>query len=112
MPATQVTRARRRIRWTRSRPGSPKNVHIKISNKETAGAEIANARRVERGNLRSFFTRNRRRIMVPLLPTRIHGVMDYLMGVLLIAAPWLLGFSRGGAETWVPVLLGAGVLGY
>lgn len=46
------------------------------------------------------------------LPTRIHGYMDYLMGVLLIAAPWLLGFARGGAETWVPVVLGAGVILY
>ena len=33
-------------------------------------------------------------------------MLDYLMGVLLIAAPWLLDFDRGGAETWVPVALG------
>ncbi len=46
------------------------------------------------------------------LPTRAHGYIDYLMGLLLIAAPWLLGFARGGAETWVPVVLGAGVILY
>lgn len=46
------------------------------------------------------------------IPTRIHGVLDYLMGALLIAAPWLLDFNRGGAETWVPVILGAGVILY
>ena len=46
------------------------------------------------------------------LPTRAHGLMDYALGVLLIAAPWLLGFSRGRAETWVPVVLGAGVIFY
>ena len=46
------------------------------------------------------------------LPTRVHGYMDYLMGALLIVAPWLLGFSRGGAETWIPVLLGVGAIGY
>lgn len=46
------------------------------------------------------------------IPTRIHGYIDYLMGVLLIAAPWLLGFAAGGAETWVPVVLGAGVILY
>jgi hypothetical protein len=46
------------------------------------------------------------------IPTRIHGVLDYLVGILLIAAPWLLGFARGGAETWVPVALGAGVILY
>ena len=42
------------------------------------------------------------------LPTRIHGVLDYLIGALLVGAPWLFGFAAGGAETWVPV--GAGVL--
>jgi hypothetical protein len=39
-------------------------------------------------------------------------MMDYLVGVLLIAAPWLFNFDRGGAETWVPVLLGASVIVY
>lgn len=46
------------------------------------------------------------------IPTRIHGILDYLMGALLIAVPWLLGFAAGGAETWVPVVLGAGVIVY
>lgn len=46
------------------------------------------------------------------LPTRTHGYMDYLMGILLMSAPWIFGFYRGGAETWVPVALGAGVILY
>lgn len=46
------------------------------------------------------------------IPTRIHGMLDYLMGALLIAAPWIFDFNRGGAETWVPVILGAGVIMY
>lgn len=46
------------------------------------------------------------------IPTRIHAYIDYLMGLLLIAAPWILGFSEGGPETWVPVVLGAGVIVY
>jgi len=46
------------------------------------------------------------------IPTKVHGVLDYLVGVLLIAAPWLLKFARGGAETWVPVILGAGAIIY
>jgi hypothetical protein len=46
------------------------------------------------------------------IPTQIHGIMDYLMGALLIAAPWLFGFAAGGAETWVPVILGVGVIIY
>jgi hypothetical protein len=47
-----------------------------------------------------------------MIPTRIHGFLDYAMGVLLIAAPWLFGFAQGGAETWVPVVLGAGAILY
>jgi len=29
-----------------------------------------------------------------------------------MAAPWLLGFARGGAETWVPFTLGVSALIY
>ena len=41
------------------------------------------------------------------LSTRIHGILDYTVGVLLIAAPWILGFADGGMESWV--FVGAGV---
>ena len=47
-----------------------------------------------------------------LLSTRIHGVLDYLVGALLIAAPWLLGFARGGPEQWVLVAVGGAALVY
>lgn len=46
------------------------------------------------------------------ISTRAHGVVDYLVSVILIASPWLFNFSRGGAETWVPVILGAGAIVY
>ncbi len=46
------------------------------------------------------------------ISTRVHGMMDYVLGLVLIAAPWLIGFADGGAETWVPVILGAGVILY
>ena len=46
------------------------------------------------------------------VPTRVHGMADYLIGALLVLAPWLFGFADGGAETWVPVVLGAGVVLY
>ena len=46
------------------------------------------------------------------IPTKLHGVMDYLMGILLIASPWLFDFNRGGTETWIPVILGVGALVY
>ncbi|MBT1703342.1 SPW repeat protein [Chryseosolibacter indicus] len=47
-----------------------------------------------------------------VIPTRVHGVLDYLVGIFLIAAPWLLGFAGNGAETWVPVILGIGAILY
>jgi hypothetical protein len=47
-----------------------------------------------------------------VIPTKVHGVLDYMMGVLLIAAPWILGFANGGAEQWVPVILGVSVIIY
>jgi hypothetical protein len=46
------------------------------------------------------------------IPTKVHGVMDYIMGILLIASPWLFDFNRGGMETWIPVILGVGALVY
>lgn len=47
-----------------------------------------------------------------ILPTYIHGVMDYGMGLLLIAAPWIFQFAENGPETWIPVVLGAGAIAY
>lgn len=38
--------------------------------------------------------------------------MDYLVALLLIASPWLFGFARGGAETWVPVIFGSTAIVY
>jgi hypothetical protein len=46
------------------------------------------------------------------IPTKVHGMMDYLMGILLVASPWLFDFANGGAETWIPVILGAGAIVY
>jgi len=46
------------------------------------------------------------------IPARIHGWLDYFVGALLIASPWLLGFASNGAETWIPVILGSGVILY
>lgn len=47
-----------------------------------------------------------------MIPTRLHGVLDYLIGAALIAAPWIFGFANSGPETWVPVLIGAGSIIY
>lgn len=47
-----------------------------------------------------------------IIPTRIHGMLDYLSGLLVAASPWIFGFADGGAKTWVPVVLGLGVILY
>ncbi len=41
-----------------------------------------------------------------VISSKAHGVMDYIYGIVLIAAPWLFQFARGGPETWVPVAIG------
>lgn len=47
------------------------------------------------------------------IPTKVHGILDYLVGgVLVSASPWLFDFADGGAETWVPVAMGAGAILY
>jgi hypothetical protein len=44
------------------------------------------------------------------LSTRAHGALDYSVGLFLVASPWLLGFGRGGAESWVPAVVGGSLI--
>ena len=47
------------------------------------------------------------------LPTKVHGVLDYLVGVALIAAPWLFQFNDvGGMAVALPIILGIGLIAY
>jgi hypothetical protein len=55
---------------------------------------------------------NIKHITMKIISTKTHGVLDYMMGILLIASPWIFGFATGGAEQWVPIILGAGALVY
>ncbi|WP_143959256.1 SPW repeat domain-containing protein [Litoribacter populi] len=41
-----------------------------------------------------------------IISTRLHGYIDYLMGILLIASPWLFGFYNGNTESWIPITIG------
>jgi hypothetical protein len=43
------------------------------------------------------------------LPVQLHGILDYLVGALLIASPWLFGFSedRNAAALFIPIILGS-----
>ena len=44
------------------------------------------------------------------IPTKVHGALDYLSGLLFILSPWIFDFANGGAAQWVPILVGATVL--
>ena len=52
------------------------------------------------------------------IPTKIHGVLDYLVGIFLITAPWSFSFSsnpgvtEGNAKTLVPIILGIAAILY
>src|SRR5215217_8087048 len=46
------------------------------------------------------------------IPTRVHGVLDYLTAGVLIAAPSTLGFRRHSMQRWLPLALGVGTIGY
>ncbi len=46
------------------------------------------------------------------IPTRYHAPLDYIVGVALIAAPWIFQFSDHTAATVVPIVLGVGLIAY
>lgn len=41
-----------------------------------------------------------------IIPRPVHGVLDYVVGIILILSPRLFGFNSGGAEQSAPVALG------
>ena len=43
------------------------------------------------------------------IPPLVHGILDYLVGAALVAAPFVLGFD-GGAPTAASVVLGVALL--
>jgi SPW repeat len=46
------------------------------------------------------------------IPTRYHAPLDYIVGAVLIAAPWIFQFSDTGSATAVSIVLGAGLILY
>ncbi len=51
-------------------------------------------------------------MLAKMIPTTIHTGMDYAVGLLLIASPWLFGFAdESTAATWIAVLVGVAMLG-
>jgi hypothetical protein len=49
--------------------------------------------------------------MFGILPTRVHGFLDWVMGLAMMVAPLALGFGAG-PQTWLPVLMGGGLIIY
>ena len=47
-----------------------------------------------------------------IIPRNIHGFLDYPVGLILAASPWLFGFADKGPATVIPVVLGAGAVVY
>jgi hypothetical protein len=46
-----------------------------------------------------------------VIPTSIHGVIDYVVGAALLVVPYLLGFADGTAAQWVPQIVGILIIG-
>jgi hypothetical protein len=46
------------------------------------------------------------------IPTAVHAPLDYIVGVALIAAPWIFQFSEHTAATVIPIVLGIGLIAY
>jgi hypothetical protein len=46
------------------------------------------------------------------IPTRFHAPLDYIVGAVLVAAPWIFQFSGDAAATAVSVVLGLGLIAY
>ena len=47
-----------------------------------------------------------------MIDSRVHGILDYVVGLLLILAPYILGFADGGPAQFVPMVLGASTILY
>jgi hypothetical protein len=41
-----------------------------------------------------------------IISTRVHGVLDYTMGFVLIWTPWIFSFNEGDNAQWMPMIVG------
>jgi len=47
-----------------------------------------------------------------MIPTRVHALMDYTVGILLIAAPWIFQFAdESSTAKWLSIIAGVAVIG-
>jgi hypothetical protein len=46
------------------------------------------------------------------IPTKLHAPLDYIVGAVLIAGPWIFRYSYSGAATAISIALGIGLIAY
>ena len=50
---------------------------------------------------------------IRFVPSKVHGIFDYIGGIALIACPFIFGFySMGGIAVILPIVLGIGLILY
>lgn len=49
-------------------------------------------------------------MLFPIIPTRIHGILDYVYAIVLIAMPWIYGFSIYTYAPWIMLITGVCVI--
>lgn len=47
-----------------------------------------------------------------MISLRVHNVLDYVIGAILLISPWLFGFAQVEAARNVYIILGAGLITY
>jgi hypothetical protein len=46
------------------------------------------------------------------IPTRVHGLIDYIWGLVVGTSPWVFGFTDNGPATYVAWIFGIGAILY
>jgi hypothetical protein len=47
-----------------------------------------------------------------IIPTKIHALLDYVVALCIMAAPWVFNFDDQGSATWVLVASGTATIGH
>lgn len=47
-----------------------------------------------------------------IISSKVHGYLDYIVGVLLIAAPYIFNFRESGPASIIPIILGISTITY
>jgi SPW repeat len=46
-----------------------------------------------------------------IISTKLHAPVDYILGIILIAAPWILGYSEVTGAKWTSIIAGVIMIG-